>query len=324
MKFRTEITPTPLHSPIRLGEQLLALGSCFSEHIAHKLAEAKFPIATNPTGVLFNPASIAQSLDRWSRGEEFRPEEFIHGNGLWFHYELHGSLAREALSEAYDAAASAFRLAEATLRKADRLLVTFGTAWIYELRETGQIVANCHRQPHNLFRRRRLTVEQIVELWTPLLEGPLREKSVVMTLSPIRHLADGAAENSLSKATLRVAIDELQRRFPQQIEYFVAYELLTDDLRDYRFYSDDLTHPSAQAVNYIWEQFASTALDPAARAALPYLEALRRALEHRPLHPASESYKEFCIKNLHTIAELEKQFSIDLGEEKAHFQTQIG
>lgn len=323
MKFRTEITPEPLNSPIKMGESLLSVGSCFSEHISQKLAEAKFAITSNPTGILFNPASIAQSLGRWSRGEEFSAAEFHSADGMWFHYELHGSLSREKQHEACKAANRALRVAQEALQHADRLLITFGTAWVYALSETGQIVANCHRRPHGCFQRQRLTVEQITALWAPLLEGPLREKSVVMTLSPIRHLSDGAAENSLSKATLRLAIAELCSRFPQ-VEYFPAYELLTDDLRDYRFYGDDLVHPTSQAVAYIWEKFSATALDPAVLRLLPHLELLGRARSHRPLHPESDEYKQFCIKQLQKIEELEREFPIDLSEEKAYFQAQIG
>lgn len=323
MKFRTEITPEPLNAPIKMGESLLSVGSCFSELIAGNLAERKFAITINPTGVLFNPASIAQSLGHWSRGEAFAEEEFHPSDELWFHYELHGSLSRKTRHEACEAANRALRTASEALRRADRLLITFGTAWVYELGETGRVAANCHRQPRSLFRRRLLSVEEIVSLWSALLDGPLRNKRLIMTLSPIRHLSDGAAENSLSKATLRVALAELIKRYPQ-IDYFPAYELLTDDLRDYRFYGEDLVHPSAQAAAYIWEKFSAAALDPALQRLIVRLEALKRAREHRPLHAGSIEYNKFCMNQLQEIERLERDFSIDLEEEKAYFQAQIG
>lgn len=326
MRFRTEITPTPLRSPIRWGERLLAVGSCFSEHIAGYLAKNKFQITTNPTGVLFNPASIAQSIERWGRGEEFSPESFRRGGeagDLWFHYELHGSLSNPDLEQAHKGANEALRRGHKALLKADRLLITFGTAWVYELCETGEVVANCHRQPHHHFRRRLLRTEEIVAGWSALLDGPLREKRLIMTLSPIRHLADGAEQNSLSKAILRVAIDELAARYPQ-IDYFPAYELLMDDLRDYRFYGEDLVHPSTQATAYIRERFTEAALDPEARQLVARIEAIERAMAHRPLHPHSEEHKRFCQKILAEIAQLEKGYNMDLSAEKGHFQPLFG
>lgn len=325
MKFRTEITPTPLRSPIRREEQLLAVGSCFAEQIAGRLAATKFRITTNPAGILFNPASIAQSIERWSQRKPFDREEFRQSateEKRWFHYELHGQFSSEELAPLHQAANQALETAHRALQEADRLLLTFGTAWVYEVRETGRIAANCHRQPQSLFTRRRLRVEEIVECWSRLLEGPLHDKRILMTLSPIRHLADGAEENSLGKATLRLAIAELQTRYPQ-IDYFPAYELLMDDLRDYRFYGEDLVHPSPQAVAYVWEKFAETALDPEAFAFQQHIEELRRALSHRPLHPESESYKTFCRNTLRKISALEQEFSIDLSEEKAFFKEKI-
>ncbi len=325
MKFRTEITPAPLLRPIGWQERILAVGSCFSEEIAGRLAASKFHIAINPSGVLFNPASIACAMERWSREELFDLEEVrcsVVDGQRWFHYDLHGSFSEASPEALLRRAECTLREGSQALREADRLLVTFGTAWVYELRETGSVVANCHRQPQALFTRRRLSVEEIVAQWSLLIEGPLRGKQILMTLSPIRHLADGAEENSLSKATLRLAIAELCERFPE-VEYFPAYELLMDDLRDYRFYGDDLVHPSSQAVSYVWEKFVEAALDPMLREALPRLEEIRKAIAHRPLHPESEAYRAFCSAALRKVLSLEAAYKIDLSEEKAFFAEKI-
>ena len=325
MKFRTEITPSPLRRPIGWQERILAVGSCFAEEIARRLAASKFHIVINPSGVLFNPASIARAMERWSREELFDREEVrcsVVDGQRWFHYDLHGSFSEASPEALLRRAESALRAGSQALREADRVLVTFGTAWVYELRETGCVVANCHRQPRDLFTRRRLSVEEIVAQWSLLIEGPLRGKQVLMTLSPIRHLADGAEENSLSKATLRLAIAELCDRFPE-VEYFPAYELLMDDLRDYRFYGEDLVHPSSQAADYVWEKFAEAALDPALREALPRLEEIRKAMAHRPLHPESEAYRAFCSAALRKVLSLEEIYRIDLSEEKAFFAEKI-
>lgn len=325
MKFRTEITPSPLRRPIGWQERILAVGSCFAEEIARRLAASKFHITINPSGVLFNPASIARAIERWSREEPYEFDEFrksLVGEEQWFHYELHGRFSEASPERLLERADLVLRTGSKALREADRVLVTFGTAWVYELRETGSVVANCHRQPRDLFTRRRLSVEEIVAQWSGLIEGPLRGKQILMTLSPIRHLADGAEENSLSKATLRLAIAELCDRFPE-VEYFPAYELLMDDLRDYRFYGDDLVHPSSQAVSYVWEKFVEAALDPALREALLRLEEIRKAMAHRPLHPESEAYRAFCSAALRKVLSLEETYRIDLSEEKAFFAEKI-
>ncbi len=180
------------------------------------------------------------------------------------------------------------------LRAADVIIVTFGTAWVWEL--DGRVVANCERRPAHLFTRRRLSVAEIVERFSSLLSNELSSQQVVFTLSPVRHLGGdagcGFTDNSLSKAVLRVAIGELAERFPG-VTYFPAYEIVNDDLRDYRFYGPDLVHPSVEAVDYIWEKFSEAALSPSARALLPEIEAILRATEHRPFSPDGEEYIRF-------------------------------
>lgn len=320
MKFRTEITPKPLARPIRLGEKLLSVGSCFSEHIAERLERLKFPIVTNPTGILFNPHSIASALEDWAQGRRLEPGELQQSGGLWFHYAMHGSLsgvAREATCRRMN---QALALGEQALAEADCLLVTFGTAYIYELADGGGVVANCHKQPRDRFVGRMLSVEEIVERWSSLLEGVLRDKRVVVTLSPVRHLGDGAERNSLSKAVLRVAIAQLAERF-EQLHYFPAWELVMDDLRDYRFYADDLQHPSQEAVRYVWERFSEAALDTEVRALQPRLESLYNALNHRPLHPETEAAEAFYRRTLQELVAIEALGPFDFTEEKARFKT---
>lgn len=322
MKFRTEITPQPLSRPIRLGEKLLSVGSCFSEHIAERLASLKFPIDTNPTGILFNPHSIASALEDWAQGRRLQPEELQCSDGLWFHYAMHGSLSgleREATCRAMN---RALELGERALKEADWLLVTFGTARIYELNDSGGVVANCHKQPRDRFRSRMLSVEEIVGRWSALLDGVLGDKQVIVTLSPVRHLGDGAELNSLSKAVLHLAIAQLEERF-EQVHYFPAWELVMDDLRDYRFYASDLVHPSDEAVRYVWERFSEAALDERVRTLQPRLEALQNALGHRPLHPESEAAETFYRRTLHELLALEQAGPFDFREEKALIEARL-
>lgn len=315
MKFRTEIEPFSLGTDIDYTSRMLALGSCFAELIPTRLARAKFRIEANPTGVLFNPRSIASTLGRLLRAEAVRREELRRSaDGLWFHYGFHGSFSRTEADEALEAMNEAVRRGAEALRGADTLLLTFGTAWVYD--QGGETVANCHRQPASEFVRRRLTVDEAVEPLARLLERELADKRVIVSVSPVRHTGDGLAGNSLSKATLRLAAEALAERFPERVRYFPAFEIVTDDLRDYRFYADDLVHPSTQAVEYVWEHFVRAALSERAQRQLPEVERIVRAAEHRMQHPRSEACRDFCRRQLAAIEALRE---VDFTAERAYF-----
>ena len=319
MRFRTEIEPTPFERKIGYRSRLLAIGSCFADNMAGALQHAKFNVTANPAGVLFNPESIAGTLRLFASGAGIRPEELTESGGRWFDYRFHGSLSASSPEEAaakMNAAAAAGREA---LAACDTVIITFGTAWVYVLNSTGETVANCHRQPSALFTRRRMTVAEIVDGFSRLLETVLEGKHVIFTVSPVRHTGDGADQNFLSKATLKLAVAELVERYGNA-DYFPAYEILNDDLRDYRFYADDLVHPSAQAVAYIREKFFDAALDNDAVANLPQVEKIAAAAAHRPFNPDSEEYRAFCRNALAQIAELERRIDgIDFSAERAYF-----
>jgi hypothetical protein len=284
MKFRTEIEPVPLAQKIDHSRRGLAIGSCFAEAVAGRMRRAKLPVACNPEGVLYNPLSIA-----------------------------------EALESGTSYASLNLRQTENERAGADYIIVTFGTAWVYE--EGGRVVANCGKRPAHLFTRRRLSVGEIVERFEGLFGGVLRGKQVIFTVSPIRHLKDGFEENSLSKATLRLAIAEIVARHPETTHYFPAFEILNDDLRDYRFYAADLTHPSAQAVDYIWEKFAGAALSPQTAKLVTQIENIARAAEHRPFNPETTEHQDFRRAMLHSAQELQRQHpEADLSAEIAFFR----
>lgn len=291
MKFRTEITPTPLPRKIGYDDELLMLGSCFADEMRRWLASLKFRASGNFAGPLFNPASIADAIERAQRGEEIRPTDLARGaDGRYFSYHT------STLYVGDDPQAVAARCQEANQALANRLatarhlIITFGTAWVYRLQATGEVVANCHKQPQQRFRRERLSVEEIVARWSALLEGPLQKKQVLLTVSPIRHLGDGLEGNAVSKATLRLAVEQLVERC-SNCRYFPAYELLLDDLRDYRYYADDLCHPSTQALAYIRERFAEAAFSEQTKQQMKEVEHLLRFCAHRPHDPASEEYQ---------------------------------
>lgn len=291
MKFRTEIKVTALPHEIRYKDSLLMLGSCFADEMRQWLAQLKFRASGNFRGPLFNPHSIADAIERAERGDKTRAIDLArYDDGRYFSFHSSTLFAgRDAHAVAHQCTTLDAQLAEA-LREARHLIITFGTAWVYRLQSTGEVVANCHRQPAELFRRERLTVEAIVERWSALLEGLLSDKQVIFTVSPIRHLGDGLAGNAASKATLRLAVEELVERFPNCC-YFPAYEILLDDLRDYRYYADDLCHPSTQALAYIRERFAEAAFSADTRREMSEVKRLTAFCRHRPHDPQAEEYR---------------------------------
>lgn len=323
MEFRTEISLGRAPFGIGHSSKIFMAGSCFSENICAKMSSLKFGVCGNPYGVLFNPASIATMLSDLAAGRVYGSGDIRNEGGLWFSWKHHGSFSgtdpEQALSDINEAAA---RGAEA-LAVADYVILTFGTAWIYRLASTGEVVANCHKMPADMFVRERLTVEGIIDLYRPLFDGILKGKNVIITVSPVRHLKDGFAENSLSKAILRVAAEELTARYANAY-YFPALEIMADDLRDYRFYADDMVHPSATAVAYIWKKFSGWALDERSWEILPKLEKLASAMGHRVLRPDDEAAKTFARKMLSLVGELEARLpDTDFSAEKFRFSSML-
>lgn len=314
MKFRTELKIDPFTRRIGYGNRLLALGSCFTEHIAGCLAENKFPVCINPTGILFNPMSIAQALHDYALRRPVTAQELHNADGEWFHYDFHGDFTRPDPQEALAAMNAARTRAADALAAADTLLLSWGTAWVYE--HDGQIVANCHRRPAREFVRRRLSVEEIADRYSALIDNELKGRQLILTVSPVRHIGDGLAGNNVSKSTLRLAVEVLCERHPQQVAYFPSYEALVDDLRDYRYYADDLVHPSTQAVAYIRELFTQAVLDDRARELLPRVEEIVRCAQHRPRNPHSEAHRRMVLRCLQQIEDLKE---IDFGRERAAF-----
>ena len=294
MKLRTEIERTPLRQPIGCREGVLLVGSCFTDHIGSWLADSWLPVMCNPWGVLFNPASIAQSLSRCMSTDAPAPFSLHEQGGRYYSFAHHGRW-----SDA-DPVALQSRLArlEGVVRdfwpSVSHVVVTLGTSWIYE--RGGEVVANCHKFPASQFVRRRLSVDEIVALWRPVIAQS--HQHFIFTVSPIRHVKDTLHGNQLSKSALLLAIDALMQQFPGQMEYLPVYELLVDDLRDYRFYADDLVHPSTMAVQAVRELFADCAVTPELRQYLHEAEPIARALHHRPSDPESLAYKQFYTDTL--------------------------
>lgn len=316
MKFRTEIDKPQIKGRIDYNSKIVTLGSCFAENITKRLAAAKFCVKRSPVGILFNPASIASTLTAFAERSAVDCGRIVRRSEGWVSLDCHSELTMPTEEEAIKTLQNAIDEGHKLLRSATCVIITFGTAWVYEHIATGRVVANCHKQPSREFCRRRMSVEEIVTLFKPLIEGVLRDKHIIFTVSPIRHTADGLTENCVSKAILRLAADTLSSTY-DNADYFPAFEIVTDDLRDYRFYAEDMVHPSAQAVEYIWQRFIESALADSAVELLPKVEKIIAAAAHKPFNPNSEEYATFCKRYL---TEAQRLSMIDFSAECEVFE----
>ncbi len=293
------------------GDKLLALGSCFSEHMGGKLRYAGFDVEVNPMGVLFNPASIAIALRAILEDKVFDKGDMFQQGSLWASWK-HSTLFSSAdVQTALHNINARVRTAHQQLVQADVILITLGTAWVFTLKSAGEVVANCHKMPPNLFERRRLSVHEIV---ADLRDVSSQIKKInpkvqlLFTVSPVRHLKDGVHENTLSKSVLHLAVDQLCEEL-DFAHYFPAYEILMDELRDYRFYAEDMVHPSNQAVDYIWERFMDFSMSPETIAISKEIEAFKRMENHRPIHQDTPEYQQFLQSLQKKKQELMEQYS---------------
>lgn len=312
MQFTTPTDIQPLSRRIGHDARLLVMGSCFAEHMGTRLQQMKWRAVVNPFGVLYNPLSIAEALRRLIDAHRYGEDELVEfpdgGWNTWLHHSRYSYPDRR---EALDAINNSMEAAAGMLAQTDWLVLTLGTAWVYRLKEDGRVVGNCHKVPEREFVRQRLSVDEIVETFVALLDRLWSVNPgarMLLTVSPVRHLKDGLHGNQLSKATLLLAVDELCRRMPERCVYFPAYEVLMDELRDYRFYAEDMAHPSKQAVDYVWERFVEHCTDEAAHAFMAEWSKVCRALEHRPFKPDSEQYRAFVRQNMLKIAKLKEKY----------------
>jgi len=320
--FRTILPAHRAPFDIAHTDRVLLIGSCFTEHICERLVEAKFPILTNPNGIVYNPVSIARSLHALQQPDFDSKNDLFQQQGLWHSWEHHSRFSHPDRDTAAEKITVAHRQAAAFLKTANRLLITLGTADVFVLRDTGQVVANNHKVPANRFEQRRLsvveTVDALAEALLPL-QAAMPDLRVVLTVSPVRHLRTGFVENQRSKAVLVLACAELCERF-DFAHYFPAYELLLDDLRDYRFYAADMIHPADTAVDYIWEQFSETYFSRETQHLLERIAKISAAARHRPFHPESPEHRAFARQQLEQIGQLSAEHPhLDFEGEKSVF-----
>lgn len=299
------------------------IGSCFASSIGSQMESGRMPVMINPAGAVYNPVSVSQTLKIILSGKELASEDLYCHNGTWLsfcHYtDFSGSDPIKVLEKINTKSKEAFSF----LQNARFLFVTLGTARVYKWKETGQVVSNCHKIPSSHFESVLLSVEEIVTLWTnqlDILQSTFPGLKVVFTISPVRHWKDGAHGNQVSKAVLLLAVEELLKH-PVAPFYFPAYEIVMDDLRDYRYYDDDMLHPSQKAINYIWDAFAGCYLDNKTICRWKEVVKITKALGHRFNTDSASGKKDFALRMLAQISDIEADIkNIDLLSEKDYFQ----
>lgn len=308
--FRTTVKIEPSALKISHEDKILTLGSCFSENIGDKLQKAFFETDINPFGVLFNPSSIKNSLNMLAEHKVFTEQDIFKHGSLWNSFSHSTLFSTQHVEDTLQQINSRLSIASGNLSKTKFLLITFGTSWVYEYKDTAAVVANCHKLPANQFTRRRLSVEEIVCDYIALfhkLKTEYPDLQVIFSISPIRHWKDGAHENNLSKSILHLSVEKLQKLF-SWVNYFPAYEILLDELRDYRFFASDMFHPSELAVDYIWQRFSETYFSTKTNQLKVRLEKLSTQMAHRPIHPDSIEFSYFSYQVEQQKAELRKEF----------------
>lgn len=320
--FRTQFAVTPCPSTMDHSSKVYLIGSCFSEHISQKLTNNKFSILSNPFGIIFNPISLANSIRRQMKGFWVNPMEIFENGSVFRSFDFHSNCGHPDKEEAIRRMNDALRSGKIFLDKCSHLIITFGTSLVYTEKNTGKVVANNHKMPASLFEKRQLSPEEIVADWTDLIrELKIKYPSlqIIFTLSPVRHLKDGAVENALSKAVLLQSIHQLKHNF-SDIYYFPSYEIMMDDLRDYRFYTKDMLHPNEVAVDYIWEIFKKVCINETCYSIIGQLEQIHTAMLHKPFFPELKEHEEFKLKMLDKIEKLQKEYSgVDLSVERSFF-----
>lgn len=313
MTFRTTITPPVSEAKITLHTPVLSIGSCFSQIIGGKLRDHKFRAEANPFGVLYNPLSIFQCLTLALNRQMPGAGSYIENQGVHYNYYFHSDISALSKKELEQKTENTIGRIHAFIKEAGWLMITLGTAFVFTRNDSGQPVGNCHKMPQKLFTRKFLEMEDILEAFDAFHTQLVRENPgirIVFTVSPVRHVRDTLIKNSVSKAVLRLACEKITGRYPNTI-YFPSYELMIDDLRDYRFYASDMLHPNELSERYVWEKFAETYLDEEARRFIKEWEQIRRALAHKPFYPELPAHQHFISKTIEKLNSLKNKVNVE-------------
>ncbi|MDB5210409.1 MAG: hypothetical protein JWQ30_1236 [Sediminibacterium sp.] len=329
MKFHFEFDIKKLSRPVQHQHSLLLIGSCFTENMGEKLRKHKFNLSGNPNGILFNPVSVAEALGSYIENKKISTGDIFQHNETWHSWKHHsrfsGITAQDCVQKINDSTTGAHTY----LKTADHLLITLGSAWLYTLTEdaanaiTGSVAANNHKAPAGWFQKRLMSAEEVVNVLDETLKKLFAFNpglQVIFTISPVRHLREGVIENNRSKAVLIQAVHQLVEQY-EALYYFPAYELVIDDLRDYRFYAEDLVHPNYQATQYVWEKFINACMSEETRNLMKEIAEINLAFQHKPFNSLTGQHQHFMESYLNKTKNLQEQHPyLDLKNELAYFQ----
>jgi hypothetical protein len=331
MKFHFEFDVKKLSPPINHRHRLFLIGSCFTENIGEKLRRSKFEVHENPNGILFNPVSVADAITSYIDNSRITQDDLFYFNEGWHSWKHHSRFSALTAEEALEKINSSTKNAHDFLKETDYILITLGSAWIYTLTTNAlnaklpSVAANNHKAPSDWFFRRLMTPEEVLQGMDNLIHRLFRfnkKLNIIFTISPVRHLREGVVENNRSKAALIQAVHHLIEKF-DRIYYFPAYELVIDDLRDYRFYAEDLVHPNYLATEYVWEKFAGACMEEKTKGLIEEIRSINLAYHHKAFNPSSEQHRKFLQSFYQrTVTVQEKYPYLDFQKELEYFSRQ--
>ena len=314
MQFRTPIPIKRSNCPIDYNSKIMSFGSCFAVNMAEKLDYFKFQNSCNPFGILFHPLAIENLIYFAVYGKQFTENDIFFHNELWHCFDVHSDLSNSNKEDLLVSLNEQIKLTNQHVSESTRFIITFGSSWIYRNIENDSIVANCHKVPQKHFKKELLTVKEIEESIAntiKLIHSVNPECNIIFTVSPVRHIKDGFIENQWSKSNLISAIHSVlnTEHCKLNTEYFPSYEIMMDELRDYRFYAEDMLHPNQVAIDYIWQRFKETTISESAFAVIEEVERIQKSLSHKPFNPNSKSHFKFESKVREKITILKNQYS---------------
>lgn len=310
MNFSTQIPISKSNHPIDYDSRVVSFGSCFAENIASKFDYYKFQTTTNPFGIIFNPVSIEKIIERVVQKNYFTEEDVFFHNDLWHCFEIHSELSQPNKEVFLNTLNLLIDSTLLKIKEATHIIITYGTSWIYQSTASQSVVANCHKVPQKAFQKELLTIEIIkksIQNTIALIQSINPEVQFIFTISPVRHLKDGFVENQLSKSHLISALHSSIFHLPSS-NYFPSYEIMMDELRDYRFYSQDMLHPNQLAIDYIWERFVQSHISEDAYSLMEEISGIQKSLLHKPFNPDSEGHQTFVKQLQQKINQVQNKY----------------
>jgi len=315
MQFRTQIPISKTNNPIGYNSKIISIGSCFAENMAEKFDYFKFQNETNPFGIIFNSVSIEKIISRIIKKEFYTEKDVFFYNERWHSYEVHSDLSNSDRQELLETLNKAISETYKNLKEATHIIITYGTAWIYRNIESDQIVANCHKVPQKQFSKELLSVEVIqksIQNTIDLIQVLNPDINFIFTVSPVRHVKDGFAENQLSKSHLFAGLHQVLKTHNSEFithNYFPSYEIMMDELRDYRFYAEDMLHPNQVAIDYIWHKFSEKYISEDSISTMQEVSEIQKSLRHRSFNPDSEQHQKFLAKLQQKISSIQEKWA---------------